>query len=83
MVTNINKTNSHLSSQLIESTAYGIENPGHGLGQAQKCVGVKPVNGIPNPPLDNWISIDYWNKRIILLLNFLFNKYCSPTYYFF
>jgi hypothetical protein len=44
MVTNINKTNSHLSSQLIEATAYGIENPGHGLGQTQKCVGVKPVN---------------------------------------
>jgi hypothetical protein len=41
MVTNINKTNSHLSSQLIEATAYGIENPGHGLGEAQKCVGVK------------------------------------------
>ena len=29
--------------------AYDIENPGPGMGQAQKCGGVKPFNGIPNP----------------------------------
>ena len=50
--TNINPMNSHLpsqlieatASQLIEATAYGVENPSYGLAQAQKCVGVKPVN---------------------------------------
>ena len=26
---------------------YYFGNPGPGLGQAQKCCGVKPVNGIP------------------------------------
>jgi len=37
--------------------AYDVGNPVPGLGQAQKCGRVKPVNGIPNlPPLDNWIS---------------------------
>jgi hypothetical protein len=30
-----------------KTTMYGIGNPGPGLGQAQKCDGVKPVN----PPL--------------------------------
>jgi hypothetical protein len=25
---------------------YEVGNPGHGLGQAEKCGGVKPVNGI-------------------------------------
>jgi hypothetical protein len=37
---NIIKTNSHLSPQTIEHkkpTTYGIEYPGLGLGQAQKC----------------------------------------------
>ena len=29
----------------------GVEYPGTGLGQAQKCAGVKPVNGIPILPL--------------------------------
>ena len=31
-------------------TTYVVGNPGPGLGQAQKCVGVNPVNGIPNLP---------------------------------
>ena len=31
-----------------------LGNPGSGLGQAQQCGGVKPINGIP--PLDSWIS---------------------------
>jgi hypothetical protein len=30
-----------------KTTTYGVGNPGPGLGQAQKCDGVKPVN----PPL--------------------------------
>ena len=29
-----------------------------GLGQAKKCVGVKPVNGTPPPPTPNSIEID-------------------------
>ena len=32
---------------------YGIGNPGPWLGQAQECDEVKPVNGMPSPPLDN------------------------------
>ena len=37
---------------------YDVGNPGPGLGQSQKCVGVKSVNGnsTPPPPLDNGIS---------------------------
>jgi hypothetical protein len=52
--TNINNTNNHLSSLLNllnkkrETTTYDVENPG--LGQAQKCVGVKLINGIPTLP---------------------------------
>jgi hypothetical protein len=50
--TNINKTNNHLLSQLIEHKKnlkngtydVGIPVPGHDLGKAQKCVGVKLVN---------------------------------------
>ncbi len=34
---------------------YNVGNQGPGFGQAQKCGGMEPVNGIPNP-LDNWIS---------------------------
>jgi hypothetical protein len=47
--TNIYKTNNHLSSQPknTKTTTYGVGNPGPGLGQAQKCHRVKPVN----PPL--------------------------------
>ena len=47
--------NSHLSPQIIKHKkimAYGIGNPGPDLEQAQKCGGVKLVNGIVNhPPL--------------------------------
>ena len=31
-------------------TTYDVGNPGPGLGQAQHCGRVKPVNGIPTPP---------------------------------
>jgi hypothetical protein len=51
--TNISKTNNQLSTELIEhkkTTTCDIENPDHGLGQAQTCDGVKPVNGIPTLP---------------------------------
>ena len=48
---NINKTNNHLSPQIIEHTmiltvilTYDVGNPGPGLEQAQKCVWVKSVN---------------------------------------
>jgi hypothetical protein len=39
--------NSHLSPQIIEyknTMTYDVGNPGPGLEQAQKCVGVKSVN---------------------------------------
>jgi hypothetical protein len=57
--TNINKTNIHLSHQLIKQTkprhTYHDGNPSTDVGQAQKCGRVKPVNGIPNLPHDSWI----------------------------
>jgi hypothetical protein len=54
---NINKSSNPLSLQIInKTTTYNVENPGHCLGQAQTYGGVKPVNEIPTPPLDNWIS---------------------------
>jgi hypothetical protein len=30
---------------------YDVGNPGSGLVEAQKCGGVKPVNGIPTLPI--------------------------------
>ena len=51
--------NNHLSSSLNtkKTMTCDIGNTGPGLGQAQKCDGVKLINGIPTPPrpLDNWI----------------------------
>jgi len=48
---------SHLNSLNTQNTtSYGVGNLGPGLGHAQTCGGIKPVNGIPNPPLENWIS---------------------------
>ena len=48
---NINKINSHLSSKPLlkkkRITTYVARNPCPGLGQVQKCDGVKLVNGIP------------------------------------
>jgi hypothetical protein len=57
--TNSNKTiTSHLNTlNIANTTTYGVENPDPGLGQAQKCGSVKPVNGSPIPS-DNWISDD-------------------------
>ena len=49
--TNINKTNNHLSYQIIQykqTIAYYVGDSGHDLGQAEKSGGVKPVNGIFN-----------------------------------
>ena len=38
----------HLNSLNIQkTTTFDVQNPGLGLGQAQQCGGVKPVNGIP------------------------------------
>jgi hypothetical protein len=45
-----NKMNKHLSRQAVElkkTTTYGVINPG--LGQSQKCGGVKPDNKIRTP----------------------------------
>ena len=52
MIININQMNNRLSSYLIplntnQTTTYDVGNLGPGLGRAQKCGGIKPVNGIP------------------------------------
>jgi hypothetical protein len=52
--TNVNKKNNQFEPQTFwkqnKTTTNGVENLGSGLGQAQKCDGVKPVNGIPTLP---------------------------------
>jgi hypothetical protein len=49
----------HLNSLNIKKTMiYDEGNSGPGLGQAQKCDRVKPLNEIPAPPLDNLIDYD-------------------------
>ena len=55
MIININQMNNRLSSYLIslntnQTTTYDVENLGPGLGRAQTCGGIKPVNGIPTLP---------------------------------
>ena len=50
--TNMNKTNNKLSSLLNTKKTYDVGNPGPGWAQAQKCNGVKSVNGMTTlPPL--------------------------------
>ena len=52
--TNINKTiTSHLKSLNMKKQRNVFGNPDLGLGQAKICGRVKPVNGIPPPPLGN------------------------------
>jgi hypothetical protein len=56
LVTSMNTdqtTISHLTSINPDQIVYG--SPGHGFDNAQKCGGVKPMDGIPTI-LDNWIS---------------------------
>ena len=52
--TNINKTNNQLSPQTIErekkTMTLEIRNPDPGLGQEQKCDGMKLINGVPTFP---------------------------------
>jgi hypothetical protein len=54
MVTNINKTNNYLSSQLIEhkknKKIYGVGNLSLAWDRHKKCGGVKQVNGILTLP---------------------------------
>jgi len=41
----------HFNSMNIQKiTTYDFGNPGHGVGQTQKCDRVKLVNGIPTLP---------------------------------
>ena len=48
----LRKTTFHLKPLNVKTTAtYGVENLGHGLGQAQQSRGVKPVNGILTLPI--------------------------------
>ena len=42
---------SHIKPMNIKNTTSDDGNPGHDLGRAQKCDGVKPINGNPNCPL--------------------------------
>jgi hypothetical protein len=43
---------------------YDIGNPSAGSGHTQKCVWVKPVDGLPTPPhLDNCISNGHADKK--------------------
>ena len=50
-LTNINKTNNYLSSQLIKHDKdQDVGNSCSGLGQTQTCDGVKPLNGIITYP---------------------------------
>jgi len=72
-IIDINKMNDHRSSQTTEhKKTYGVGNAAPALGHAQRCGGVKHVNGIPNlPTLDNWISNDNTdiNKQKNLYVN--------------
>jgi len=43
-----NNSNQYQQSEHKKDRTYNVENTGPGLGQTQKCGGVKPVNGIPN-----------------------------------
>jgi hypothetical protein len=54
--TNICKANNNFSLQIIKyrkNTTYDVGHPYYGLGQAQTCGGLKPVNGIPTPPFSS------------------------------
>ena len=57
---NINKTNNHLSAEIIEhkkTTTHGVNHPDSGLGQAHKCGGVKSINGDPNSEWQTNINV--------------------------
>ena len=45
-----------------------VRNPSADLGQVQKCSGGKPVNGIPNAPIDNHLDLHrkYMYKQTII-----------------
>jgi hypothetical protein len=86
--TNINKTKNHVSSQILEqknkTTTYEVGNPGPGWGQAQKCGGVKPVNGIITLLLvvfcrkylrTGFFFPTFWSLFICLFINVWFQKH--------
>jgi len=52
--TNINECFTPLIIEQKKSPLHMVfENPGPALGQAQNCCGIKPINVITIPPLDN------------------------------
>ena len=51
IIPQISTTSDLKSLNTKKVTTYDIRHPGPGLRQAQKCGGVKLVNGIPAPPL--------------------------------
>jgi hypothetical protein len=55
--TNINKTNNHLYSLNTKKT-YDVRNPDPAFGQANKCDGVKLVNGITTL-MEQFIGLDF------------------------
>jgi hypothetical protein len=57
--TNINKTNNHLHSlNTKKTTTYDVRNPDPAFGQANKCDGVKLVNGITTL-MEHFIGLDF------------------------
>ena len=63
-----NEQSALILTELTKITPFYFE-----LGQAQKCSGAKLVNGIPIPPLDNWIS----NSNIIYMYKQAIKKTCT------
>ena len=51
-------TSHHKPLSTKKTTTYGVENLGPGLGQTQKCGGIKSVNDIPTLPCVDWLSYD-------------------------
>jgi hypothetical protein len=75
----INKSNNHLSPQIIEhtqiNTTYSDENLV--MGQTQDCGGVKPVNGTQPSPFHNYIykkQVNYHDSDIRCYLGDYFEQ---------
>jgi len=67
-----NKTNNLLSSQITEHIKdhyTWLGNACPGIGQAQKCWGAKPVNGIPTVPHPAWEEKNHFFKDSVIETN--------------
>jgi len=68
--TNINKTNNHLSPQIIEqlkTTTYDVGNAGRGLGQARNLAGLNRSKG--SQPLWCTVVRNLCNAKIVFKSN--------------